>query len=199
MPVQVWKVFQGTDTQIEILLSGGIFTGSESLTTTVSRGDNQPVLTTLATAWNEPTATRPSLIATITAAQSLALRPGAYQTLVMINGTIAGDVGVLNVFAGTGGTGDFRSLITVPEAVLLVPDFQTIAGPVRRSGSGPEIRDRRHRGIHRTDADPLHVRPSLQAASRRLHHALSRRQAGRGSHDAGMRRGADRRLSARRG
>jgi hypothetical protein len=115
------RAVQGGTWSFDIDLSGGTFTGSETLTGTFTRGDGRAPLLTFTPTWKTPST------GVITASGSSAdldtLGTGAFFVNVGVVGGPMVSVGVLHVVAGSSTTTGLRSLVTPSEAVAIIPDI----------------------------------------------------------------------------
>ena len=123
MSIQVFRAWQGNDAVFTATLSSSAaFTGSETMTTKLTRGDTQAALATLTTTWADFTAKTINI--TLAGSASTLLPPDSYMLIVSQTGSTATyEVGVLQLFPNAGGAGGIRALCTVPQALMMAPEL----------------------------------------------------------------------------
>lgn len=123
MGIPIFRAYQGNDAVFTGTLSSSVpFTGSETMTTKLTRGDTQAALATLATTWADPAAK--TITITLLGSASMTLEPDAYLLIASETGSTATFVvGVLQLFPNAGGAGGLRSLCTVPQALIMAPEL----------------------------------------------------------------------------
>lgn len=164
MAIPVFRAYQGNDAVFTATLSSSVaFTGSETMTTVLTRGDTQASLATFATTWNDPAAK--TIDITMSGASLATLPPDSYLLIASQTGNTATFVvGVLNVLPNAGGVGGVRSLCTVPQALIMVPElltyqahFDQLPGTLEQATTACETYCRRK--LLLTDFDRLYSRP----------------------------------------
>lgn len=124
MSIQVFRAYQGNDAVFTATLSGGTFTGSETMTTIATDGSTQAAVATFATTWNTPASK--TIDITMSGATLATLPPDSYLLIASETGSTATFVvGVLNLSPNAGGVGGVRSLCTVPQALTMVSELQS--------------------------------------------------------------------------
>lgn len=115
------RAVQGGTWSFDIDLSGGSFTGSETLAGTITRGDGRTPLLSFTPTWKIPS------IGVVTASGSSAdldtLGVGSFFVNVGVGGGPIVSVGILHVGPGSSVTPGLRSLVTPAEAVAVIPDI----------------------------------------------------------------------------
>lgn len=114
------RAVQGGTASFSVDLAGGTFTGLETLTGSITRGDGRAPLLTFTPTWN--TASIGLVDIPLTTADLNTLGTGAFFiNLGVATGPIL-SVGVLHVVPGTSITTGLRSLVSPAESVALIPD-----------------------------------------------------------------------------
>jgi hypothetical protein len=162
--IQVFRAYQGNDAVFTgTLSSSATFTGSETMTCKVTRGDTQAALATLTTTWLDAAAK--TITITLAGSASTLIEPDSYLLIASETGSTATFiVGVLQLFPNAGGAGGIRSLCTVPQALIMVPELQSyqahfdqLPGTLEQATAACETYCRRK--LLLSDFDRLYSRP----------------------------------------
>lgn len=117
------RAVQGGTASFSIDLSGGTFTGLETLTGTITRGDGRAPLLTFTPTWN--TASIGLLDVTLSSANLDTLGTGTFFVNIGVATGPILSVAILHVLPGSSVTTGLRSLVTPAEAVAIIPDVLT--------------------------------------------------------------------------
>lgn len=117
----VWRAIQGGDTAFVVDVSGGTWTGTETLTCAIHKGDGQAAWATLTPTWD--TDFVDGLIdVTVPSATLDSLGPGSFYVDIYASGVVAAR-GRLNVLSGSGASDVLRVLCTPADAVAILPQI----------------------------------------------------------------------------
>jgi hypothetical protein len=118
------RAVQGQSETFTLTLSGGTYTGSETLAGTVSTGTGEPALLSPTPVWTPGQSVYKTVDVAFTGSDLATLAPGGYILNVTVNGA-GGAFVSLRVLPGVGTTAAIRTLVTPGQALAFNSDLAT--------------------------------------------------------------------------